>query len=130
MARLLDSLPSIREAAWHANNVIGQLHNLHLLILATVVDLVALGTESIEEDWLATFGEHLSDDEVAMLRRAAETDKRFARWAAAVEAEETPVETTDGQPHPLVHLGDKYREVVRTLVERASSAEELPYSSE
>lgn len=124
MTRLLDSLPPIGEGAWFGRSLLGQLHNLHLLTLATIVDLVAVSIESLEADWLQKFGEHLTDDEVAMLRRAAETDMRFAHWVAKVQ------DAPDDQRHPLTQLTDQYQQVVRALVDRARRDEQPPYPSE
>lgn len=131
MARLLDSVPSIGEETWHGRTVLSQLNRLHTLILATTVDLAAASFESLEEDWLATFGEHLTDDEVAMLRRAAETDDRFTRWIAmTLDTDDPSAETADDHPHPLTELARRYQEAVSAVVERTRPYKEPPSSLE
>ncbi len=131
MARLLDSVPTIGEEAWHERTMLSQLNSLHLLILATLVDLASASLESLEEDWLVTFGKHLTDDEVTMLRRAAETADRLARWEAAVpDASEPSPETADDHPHPLTDLARRYQEAVRAVVERARANTESSSSLE
>ncbi|MBD0840718.1 hypothetical protein [Streptomyces sp. TRM68416] len=134
-ARLLDGLPSLDADEWYRRTVPARLHDIHHHVLAALVDL-ATGDASvdIEQGWLDAYGDHLTEDEAVMLRRAAGKPRRldallhldhlYALLDMDVEEEEdhdADAVAEGADAHPLVKLADAYRDAVLDLVQTSKT---------
>lgn len=138
IAKVLDELPSLDADEWYRRTVPARLHDIHHHVLAVLADLaVNDASVDIEQGWLAVYGDHLTEDETAMLRRAAGTPRRLdalLRWNdlyglldmdVKEEGEHDADTVAEGtEAHPLVKLADAYRDAVVSLVQpsRATAA--------
>lgn len=130
MARLLDGLPSLGADEWYRRTVPARLHDIHHHILAALVDLATRNASvDIEQGWLDAYGDHLTEDEAVMLRRAAGKPRRldallhlndlYALLDMDVEEDEehdADALAEGADAHPLVKLADAYRDAVLDLV--------------
>jgi hypothetical protein len=130
IARTLDELPSLNAHKWYRHTPLARLHDIHHHVLAVLTDLaVHDASVDIEQGWLAAYGDHLTEHEVTMLRRAAEKPRRLdalLRWNDLYElldmhpsgesAHDADVVAEDIETHPLVKLADAYHAAVVSLV--------------
>jgi hypothetical protein len=139
IARVLDDLPSLDDDRWHRQTLLTRLQDTHHHVLSALSDLLAGDSVEIEQGWLDTFGEHLTSDEVLLLRRAANQPASIGSLlqSAAPDTvrvgEDTSGEDSPPPTHPLVQLADAYHAAIATLIQRAAAIEEpgtLPDPSE
>lgn len=135
IAQMLDDLPSLDdENGWYRQTVLAHLQDVHYHVMAVLIDLISGNGADIEQGWLDTFGEHLTSEEVLLLRRAATRPRRIEsllRWSdrkANSQDEMTTGEDADKTPapstHPLLQLADAYHETIATLIQRAADTAE------
>jgi hypothetical protein len=127
MARMLDDLPSLDDNRWHQQTLLTRLQDTHHHILSVLSDLLTGDGAEIEQAWLDTFAEHLTSDEVLLLRRAANQPARIGsllRWADPDKVragEDTSGEDRLPPAHPLVQLADAYHAAITDLIERTAA---------
>jgi hypothetical protein len=132
IARILDDLPSLDdENGWYRQTVLAHLQDVHYHVMAVLIDLVSSDGTDVEQGWLDTFGEHLTSEELLLLRRAATRPRRIEsllRWSdreASSQDEMLTGEDADRTPapptHPLLELADAYHETIATLIQRATA---------
>lgn len=140
IARMLDDLPSLDgENGWYRQTILAHLQDVHYHVLAVLIDLISGDGADIEQGWLDTFGEHLTSEEVLLLRRATTRPRRIEsllRWSdrkASSRGEMTAGEDADKTPapptHPLLELADAYHETIATLIQRATATAETKKST-
>jgi len=131
IGRLLDQLPTLDQdsGGWCQHTLLGRLQDIHLHLLGAVVDLAidGAGEGELEAAWLGRFGDLLSADESALLRRAADRHRRMDAlllwWetlpsTAAGDEADGDVEVVDGSQapsHPVMDLADAYRDTVLSM---------------
>jgi hypothetical protein len=124
LVRLLDGLP---DRDCHGSTLLARLQNVHHHVLALLVDLVADdGTVDVEQGWLESFGDRLTPDEAALLRRAALRPRRLDALRRSWDRTEgtrgpQPGNDTDTETaasptaHPLINLANAYRDTILEL---------------
>jgi hypothetical protein len=140
IARMLDDLPSLDdENGWYRQTVLAHLQDVHYHVMAVLIDLISGDGADIEQGWLDTFGEHLTSEEVLLLRRATTRPRRIEsllRWSdrkASSRDDMTVGEDADKTPappaHPLLELADAYHETIASLIKRATATAETKVST-
>jgi hypothetical protein len=107
--------------------------------MSVLIDLISGDGTDIERGWLDTFGEHLTSEEVLLLRRATTRPRRIESLLrssgrkASSQDEMTADEDADRMPaqptHPLLELADAYHETIATLIQRATATAEAKKST-
>ncbi|MFF2217455.1 hypothetical protein [Streptomyces antibioticus] len=128
-AKILNTLPSLDTGHWYQHTVPAQLHDIHHQVLAALLDLAAADAPvDIEQAWLDAYGDHLTEDETAMLQQVVGKPRRLdalLHWndlhgLLGTNADNDDHETDTGaestKAHPLVKLADAYRDAVLALV--------------
>jgi hypothetical protein len=140
IARMLDDLPSLDdENGWYRQTVLAHLQDVHYHVMAVLIDLISGDGADIEQGWLDTFGEHLTSEEVLLLRRATTRPRRIEsllRWSdrkVSSRDDMTVGEDADKTPeppaHPLLELADAYHETIASLIQRATATAETKVST-
>ena len=107
-----------------------KLQAIHYQILAGLVDLAAGSDSDIEQKWLDKYGEHLTPDETAVLRRIVQQPERvdkLRKLPTALQPSESGDETSDTPAipagEPIHQLASIYQTTVTNLLERISTSE-------
>ncbi|MEU3092937.1 hypothetical protein ABZ703_42740 [Streptomyces massasporeus] len=104
---------------------------MHEVILAALTDEAAASApDGNEEDWLYASGEHLTDAETVILRRAADAPQHsealgelatlIEQFNAPKPGEPSGPPADDVMQHPLVRLADAYRKIIINHVARTA----------
>jgi hypothetical protein len=116
VARLLEGLPELDDALSRYRPIaLGKLQDIHFHIVGALVDLATDAETDIEAGWLERFGDRLSADEAAMLRRVTDRPHRMTALRALRDPNPDVVEATEAT-HPLLTLVDAYRETIVGLL--------------
>ncbi|MFJ9900494.1 hypothetical protein ACIQPR_44905 [Streptomyces sp. NPDC091280] len=130
LANALADIPELTESTWPSRTLPARLSAVHQVILAALSEQAAASApDGNEEDWLNASGEHLTDAETVILRRAAVAPQYIevlGELATLIEQFNAPkTGEASGSPadevmqHPLVRLADTYRKIVIDRVARA-----------
>ncbi|MFD9749139.1 hypothetical protein ACFWZK_35440 [[Kitasatospora] papulosa] len=123
-------IPELTADTRPGQSVPARLSAVHQAILAAVTDEAAASApDGNEEDWLHASGEHLTDAETLILRRAADAPQHseaLGELATLIEQLNAPKTGEPSGPpadevmqHPLVPLADTYRKIIIDRVARA-----------
>lgn len=131
LAKTLAGIPEVTADAWPGQSLPARLSAVHEVILAAFPDEAAVSVpDGSDEDWLNASGEHLTDAEILILRRAADAPQHseaLGELATLIEQFNAPKTGEPSGPpadevmqHPLVRLADTYRKIIIDCVARRS----------
>lgn len=132
LAKTLVGIPEVTADTWPGHSLPARLSVVHQVILAAFADEAAASApDGNEEDWLNASGEHLTDAETVILRRAADGPQHseaLGELAMLIEQFNAPKTGEPSGPpadevmqHPLVRLADTYRKIIIDRVARTAS---------
>ncbi|MDX3585763.1 hypothetical protein [Streptomyces europaeiscabiei] len=131
LAKTLAGIPEVSADTWPGQSFPARLSAVHEVILAAFTDEAAASApDGNEEDWLNASGEHLTDAETVILRRAADAPQHsealgelatlIEQFNAPKPGEPSGPPADDVMQHPLVRLADAYRKIIINHVARTA----------
>ncbi|WP_159041030.1 hypothetical protein [Streptomyces sp. FxanaA7] len=129
LAETLACIPEPTADTWPGQSLPARLSAVHQVILAAFTDEAAASApDGNEEDWLNVSGEHFSDAETLILRRAADAPQHsealgelatlIEQFNALKTGEPSGPPAEEVMQHPLVRLAGTYRKIIIDRVAR------------